>query len=50
MEKTESVRREGEIWELVNRLRKKKKRINEDIKGEEWKKHFMRLLGEENEG
>lgn len=41
----EQVRREGEVWEIVNRGRKKRKGINEEIEEEEWKEHFMRLLG-----
>lgn len=32
-------------WEIINRERKKKKGINEGIGMEEWKVHFMRLLG-----
>lgn len=40
------LRREGEIWEIVNRKRRERKRINESIGWEEWKEHFMRLLGE----
>lgn len=42
----DEVRKEGEVWEIVNREMRKRKRINEGIKWEEWKEHFMRLLGE----
>lgn len=39
------VSRESEAWEIVNRERKKRKGIKEDIEMKEWKGHFMRLLG-----
>lgn len=37
--------RESEVWEIVNRERRKRKKINEYIEMEDWKEHFMRLLG-----
>jgi len=36
---------EGKVWELVNRERKSRKRINETIELEVWKEYFMGLLG-----
>ncbi|EZA48016.1 hypothetical protein X777_14457 [Ooceraea biroi] len=36
----ENVRREGEVWEIINRDRRRKKRFNEGIEMEEWKEHF----------
>lgn len=39
------MRREGEVWEIVNRERRKRRRINEGIEWKKWKEHFMRLLG-----
>lgn len=36
---------EGKVWELVNRERRSRKRINEEIKLEDWKEYFMGLLG-----
>lgn len=36
------ARREKEVWEIENRERNRRKRINEGI---ELKEHFMRLLG-----
>ncbi|XP_071648500.1 uncharacterized protein [Temnothorax longispinosus] len=39
------ARSESKVWELIGRVRKRKKRINEDIKLEEWKKYFMELMG-----
>lgn len=51
-EKDKMVREVGEaisqekVWELVNRERRnKRKKINEEIKMEEWKEYFMELLG-----
>lgn len=38
------VKRQSKVWELINRERKKKARINEGIKMEEWKEYFMGLL------
>jgi len=43
--KIKNVKRESEVWEIVNRERKRKKRVNDSIDLEEWKDHFMRLLG-----
>lgn len=39
------ARRENEVSKIINRERKKRKGINEGIGMEEWKIHFMRLLG-----
>jgi len=39
------VRRDKDVWELINRERKKKRRINEGFEMEEWKEYFMSLLG-----
>lgn len=39
------MRRENDVWRIVNRRRKRRKGINEIIEEEEWKEHFMRLLG-----
>lgn len=41
----EGVTNEKEMWEIINRERKGRERINEGISMEEWKEHFMRLLG-----
>lgn len=38
------TRREAEIWEIVNKERRKRKRIDKAIKKEEWKEYFMGLL------
>lgn len=43
-EKSEGSKK-GEVWEVVNRKRKKRRRVNEGIKMKEWREHFMRLLG-----
>jgi len=39
------VKREGEVWEIINRERGRRGRINEGIDMEEWKEYFMGLLG-----
>lgn len=36
--------RESEVWEIVNRERRKTRRINERIKREDWQEYFRRLL------
>jgi len=41
----EGVRREGQVWGIVNKERKKWKGINEGIKMEEWEIYFKGLLG-----
>ncbi|XP_077255453.1 uncharacterized protein LOC143893678 [Temnothorax americanus] len=43
--KVEGARREAEVWEIVNRERRKRRGIEEGIEEEEWKEHFMKLLG-----
>jgi len=54
-EKEKMVKEEGvartkrNVWELVNKERKRRKRINEDINMEEWKEYFMKQLGEAGE-
>jgi len=32
------------VWEIVNRERKKRRKVMEGIEMAEWKEHFMRLL------
>lgn len=39
------TKRESEVWELINR-EKKRKQVNEEIQVKDWKKYFMRILGE----
>ncbi|XP_071579341.1 uncharacterized protein [Temnothorax nylanderi] len=43
--KAEGARREAEVWEIVNKERKKRRGIEEGIEEEKWKEHFMKLLG-----
>lgn len=43
------VRRKSEIWKIVNKERKSRRGINEEIELKEWKEYFMGLLGEEEE-
>lgn len=39
------VRREGEVWEIVNREKRGRKRISEGIGTEEWREYFTLLGG-----
>lgn len=39
------LKKETEIWNFINKKRKKREWVENDIKGEEWKRHFMKLLG-----
>ncbi|XP_024891322.1 trichohyalin-like, partial [Temnothorax curvispinosus] len=36
---------EGKVWELIGRVRKRRRRVNEEIKPEEWKEYFIDLMG-----
>jgi len=39
------VKRKSEVWEIINRERRRRGRINEEIGVEEWKDYFMDVLG-----
>lgn len=39
------ARKENEVWEIVNRERKRRNGINKEISMGVWKEHFMGLLG-----
>lgn len=39
------AKRESDVWEIVNRERKRRGRVNEDIKMEKLREYFARLLG-----
>jgi len=41
----EGVRRESQVWEIINKERKIWKGINEEIKIEEWENYFKGVLG-----
>ena len=43
--KAAEVKRETEVWEIVNGERKGRKGINEEIELEEWRRYFIKLLG-----
>jgi len=45
MREAEQVRRESDVWDIVNKGRKRRKAIDDGIEEEEWKEHFMRILG-----
>jgi len=36
---------EGKVWELIRKERKGRIKINEEVKMEDWKEYFMKLLG-----
>lgn len=39
------AKRVNELWEIVNKERRARKRVSENIEMEVWKEHFMRLRG-----
>jgi len=39
------VRRERDVWQIVNRDRRRGRKVMEDKEMKEWREHFMRLLG-----
>lgn len=39
------ARTKGQVWKIVNRERRRRFKINEGIKLEEWDEHFKRVLG-----
>ncbi|XP_043271213.1 golgin subfamily A member 6-like protein 1 [Venturia canescens] len=41
----EGIRTEGQVWEVVNRGRKKRKGVNKKIRREEWDRYFREGLG-----
>jgi len=41
----EEVGCEREVWRVINRERKHRKKVNENIEMEEWREHFMEVLG-----
>lgn len=50
--KIKDVKREHKVWEIVNRERKGRKRVNEDIEMGEWKEYFslnIELVGRSRE-
>lgn len=41
----EKAKMEGKMWEVINRERKRRRKINRDSKMEEWEEYFKALLG-----
>lgn len=41
----EKIKTEGQVWEFVNRARKRRVRVNEEIKIQEWDEYFRGVLG-----
>lgn len=51
VEEMKEVKSEKQVWKVVNRERKKKRGVNEDIEMGEWDRYFRDLLGvEDGEG
>lgn len=44
-EKRKLIRTEEEAWKYINKYRKKREKIDENIDLESWNLHFMKLLG-----
>lgn len=46
--KIRSIKTEQEAWKYINKFRKRRERLDEDISKEEWRRHFMEIMeGEE---
>ncbi|XP_046145405.1 vicilin-like seed storage protein At2g18540 [Osmia bicornis bicornis] len=45
IKEVEEARTDREVWRIVNRERKKREQVHANIKEDEWKIHFMNLLG-----
>lgn len=43
-EKIKRIRTEQEAWKYINRFRKRREGVDEEISEEKWKKHFMKTL------
>lgn len=39
------ARKEGQVWEVVNRERRRKRKVNEGIEMKKWVNYFRGLLG-----
>ena len=44
MEKIKKIKIEQEAWKYINKYRRRREDIDEDISEEEWKNHFMKIL------
>lgn len=42
--KIELIKTEEEAWKYINKHRRKRKRIDENIEPENWNQHFRKLL------
>lgn len=43
--RAEEAKKESEVWEIINKERKWRRRVGEGIEMVEWKEYFMRLTG-----
>ncbi|XP_018402019.1 PREDICTED: uncharacterized protein LOC108779148 [Cyphomyrmex costatus] len=50
IEEAEAAKSEKDVWKIVNRERRRKKGINEEISMKEWKEHFENLLEGDKRG
>jgi len=41
----EETKTESQVWGIVNKVRKRWRGVNQDIKLKEWEKYFKELLG-----
>ncbi|XP_043583227.1 golgin subfamily A member 6-like protein 22 [Bombus pyrosoma] len=44
MEKIRKIRTEQEVWKYINKYRRRREEIDEEISEEEWRNHFMEML------
>ena len=45
MKEVGEAKTEVKVWDIINRGRKRRRRVNKETGKEEWKEHFMELLG-----
>ncbi|KZC15032.1 hypothetical protein WN55_08624 [Dufourea novaeangliae] len=50
VEEVKAVKTESEAWKIINKYRKKRTRISNEIPPKKWKEYFMNLLGGKEQG
>lgn len=45
IKKTRKARMEKKVWEIIRKERRRRREMEKEIKEEEWREYFMRLLG-----
>ena len=48
-EEIKNIKKEGEAWKIINRMRKKKEGISEKIERREWRDYFKEMFNESDE-